>query len=364
MFIQEEFPGSEEPAGILKLRTKNNNDVVYLKELNGSGQARTAIVKGGSFLGPTIGKFVGKMQEPGEDRRRRLDQRPRHDEALLLPLLEEADAVDERRAEAEDPAARPRGAGRGGRPRRLRRWRLVVGGSISTSAEAEEIEDWPLFGRDRDNTRFATQDEVNTGNVDELGEAWSTELGPDQYLMESFPLVLGENVYVTTSTDEIMSIDGKTGHINWTYTPEVDFSQSTGVGGYGITSTAASPPKTASSSSSPSTTSCRRSARRPASASGPRRSKTRPPAPTSRWRRPPTTARSTSASPAPRTASAARSPPTTQKTGKKLWTFYTVPKAGDQVGAEGRRWRHHLHAADDRPEDRTRSTSAPATRRR
>ena len=32
-----------------------------------------------------------------------------------------------------------------------------------------------------------------------------------------------------------MSIDGKTGHINWTYTPEVDFSQSTGVGGYGIT---------------------------------------------------------------------------------------------------------------------------------
>src|ERR1700710_3303486 len=108
-------------------------------------------------------------------------------------------------------------------------------GSISTSAEAEEIEDWPLFGRDRDNTRFATQDEVNTENVDELGEAWSTGLGPDQYLMESFPLVLGEDVYVTTSTDEVMSINGKTGHINWTYTPEVDFSQSTGVGGYGIT---------------------------------------------------------------------------------------------------------------------------------
>src|ERR1700742_928162 len=108
-------------------------------------------------------------------------------------------------------------------------------GSISTSAGAEEIEDWPLFGRDRDNTRFATQDEVNTENVGELGEAWSTGLGPDQYLMESFPLVLGENVYVTTSTDEVMSINGKTGHINWTYTPEVDFSQSTGVGGYGIT---------------------------------------------------------------------------------------------------------------------------------
>jgi len=101
-------------------------------------------------------------------------------------------------------------------------------------AKPPEIEDWPLFGRDRDNTRFATQDEINTGNVGDLGEAWSTDLGPDQYLMESFPLVLGENVYVTTSTDEVMSINGKTGHTNWVYTPKVDFSQSTGVGGYGV----------------------------------------------------------------------------------------------------------------------------------
>jgi hypothetical protein len=66
MFIQEEFPGSEEPAGILKLRTKNNNDVVYLKELKHHGSARTALVKGGSFLGPTIGRFVGKLRAPGK----------------------------------------------------------------------------------------------------------------------------------------------------------------------------------------------------------------------------------------------------------------------------------------------------------
>src|SRR6201985_2468281 len=83
-------------------------------------------------------------------------------------------------------------------------------GNGKNAASAPEIEDWPLFGRDRDNSRFATQDEVNTENIGELGEAWSTGLGPDQYLMESFPLVLGENVYVTTSTDEVMSINGKT----------------------------------------------------------------------------------------------------------------------------------------------------------
>jgi hypothetical protein len=65
MFIQEEFPGSEEPAGILKLRTKTNNDVVYLKELKHQGTLRTAIVKGGSFLGPTIGNFKATMKSPG-----------------------------------------------------------------------------------------------------------------------------------------------------------------------------------------------------------------------------------------------------------------------------------------------------------
>jgi hypothetical protein len=65
IFIQEEFPGSEELAGILKLRTKTNNDVVYLKELERRGRTHTATLKGGSFLGPTIGNFKGTMEKPG-----------------------------------------------------------------------------------------------------------------------------------------------------------------------------------------------------------------------------------------------------------------------------------------------------------
>jgi alcohol dehydrogenase (cytochrome c) len=108
------------------------------------------------------------------------------------------------------------------------------GTEAETASGPPEIEDWPYFGRDRDNTRFATQDEVDRENVDELGEAWRTGLGPDQFLMESFPTVVGKTIYVTTSTDEVMALDGETGKIKWTYAPEVDFSQSTGVGGYGI----------------------------------------------------------------------------------------------------------------------------------
>ncbi len=68
LFIQEEYPGSEEPAGILKLRSKTNNDVVYLKEMKHRGTTRTALVKGGAFLGPTIGSFRGTMPKAGKIR--------------------------------------------------------------------------------------------------------------------------------------------------------------------------------------------------------------------------------------------------------------------------------------------------------
>jgi hypothetical protein len=66
MFIQEEYPGSEEPAGILKLRTKANNLVIYLTELRHRGTARTAVVKGGAFVGPRIAAFDGTMLKAGK----------------------------------------------------------------------------------------------------------------------------------------------------------------------------------------------------------------------------------------------------------------------------------------------------------
>lgn len=82
-----------------------------------------------------------------------------------------------------------------------------------------ELEDWPLSGRDRDNTRFATQGEIDSGNVDGLGEAWSLDLGPGKHPMESNPIVVGSEVFVTTSADEILAVDGATGHVDWTYSP-------------------------------------------------------------------------------------------------------------------------------------------------
>lgn len=94
--------------------------------------------------------------------------------------------------------------------------------------------DWPVFGRDRDNTRYAPQTQINARTISRLGEAWSNDLGGQQYLQESFPIVVDGVIYVTTSTDEVYAFDGATGKVKWKYAPEVDFSLSSGVGGYGI----------------------------------------------------------------------------------------------------------------------------------
>ena len=95
--------------------------------------------------------------------------------------------------------------------------------------------DWPLFGRDRDATFFAPQTQINTHSVSRLGVAWSAKLGPYQYLNESFPVEIGKTLYITTSSDEVQAYNAATGKLEWRYAPQVDFSQSTGIGGYGVT---------------------------------------------------------------------------------------------------------------------------------
>jgi alcohol dehydrogenase (cytochrome c) len=104
----------------------------------------------------------------------------------------------------------------------------------AAAAERFSPDDWPVFGRDRDNTRYAPQTQIDVKTISRLGEAWSSDLGGNQYLQESFPIEVDGVLYVTTSTDEVYAFDAATGKVKWKYTPKVDFSLSSGVGGYGI----------------------------------------------------------------------------------------------------------------------------------
>ena len=94
---------------------------------------------------------------------------------------------------------------------------------------------WPVFGGGSDNTRFSALSQVNAGNVGGLGVAWSAPLGQYSSLSENYPVMIGRTLYVTSSTDEVMAYDAVTGKRTWAYAPQVDFTLSRGVGGYGVT---------------------------------------------------------------------------------------------------------------------------------
>lgn len=101
-------------------------------------------------------------------------------------------------------------------------------------AAAAQNVDWPNFGNDLNNTRYSPLTLVNAGNVSKLGTAWNYNLGPFQVLDETFPQVINGIMYVTDSTDEVMAINAATGQELWKHASQVDFSLSTGIGGYGV----------------------------------------------------------------------------------------------------------------------------------
>jgi len=94
---------------------------------------------------------------------------------------------------------------------------------------------WPVFGGGTDNTRFSALSQINTGNVGRLGVAWTAPLGQYQSLSETYPVMIGRTLYLTSSTDEVMAYNAVTGARTWSHAPRVDFTLSRGVGGYGVT---------------------------------------------------------------------------------------------------------------------------------
>ena len=94
--------------------------------------------------------------------------------------------------------------------------------------------DWDYVGHDRNNDRYAPETQIDTANVAKLKQVWNVPMGPQQYLMENFPIETGGRVYVTTSSDEMVALNATDGHRVWRTAPQVNFSLSTGVGGYGV----------------------------------------------------------------------------------------------------------------------------------
>lgn len=81
--------------------------------------------------------------------------------------------------------------------------------------------DWLSHGRNPQETRFSPLEQINSGNVDELGLAWIFETGTDRGL-EATPLVVDGTIYTTGSWSIVYAVDGRTGELKWRFDPQVD----------------------------------------------------------------------------------------------------------------------------------------------
>lgn len=79
---------------------------------------------------------------------------------------------------------------------------------------------WATHGGTFDEQRFSTLEQINSGNIERLGLAWSTELDTNRG-QETTPLVIDGRVYLTTAWSKVVALDGRTGKPLWAYDPQV-----------------------------------------------------------------------------------------------------------------------------------------------
>jgi quinohemoprotein ethanol dehydrogenase len=81
-------------------------------------------------------------------------------------------------------------------------------------------EEWLSYGRTYDEQRFSPLDQINTGNVGELGLAWYADMDTARG-QEATPLVIDGKIYVTTAWSKVKAFDAATGKPLWDFDPKV-----------------------------------------------------------------------------------------------------------------------------------------------
>jgi quinohemoprotein ethanol dehydrogenase len=82
------------------------------------------------------------------------------------------------------------------------------------------VGDWMATGRTYDEQRFSPLDQIDAGNVAQLGLAWSANINTTRG-MEATPLAIGGVLYNVQPWNIVTAYDGRTGKVLWTYDPQV-----------------------------------------------------------------------------------------------------------------------------------------------
>src|ERR1700689_1887018 len=86
---------------------------------------------------------------------------------------------------------------------------------------AQEV-DWPYYGADLYNSRFADIDQITPANVSQLKPAWTFHTGylsDPNMSMEMTPIVVDGMMFITTGDDDVFALNPTTGVQIWHYHP-------------------------------------------------------------------------------------------------------------------------------------------------
>jgi len=89
---------------------------------------------------------------------------------------------------------------------------------------AADTSGWVTHGGNYSETRHSPLAQVNADNVDQLGLAWSYDLGTSRGI-EATPIIHDGMIYVTSTWNVVHALDARTGAVVWTHDPEIDKKQ-------------------------------------------------------------------------------------------------------------------------------------------
>jgi quinohemoprotein ethanol dehydrogenase len=95
-------------------------------------------------------------------------------------------------------------------------------GEVDEKAIANEAQtqDWLSYGRTYSEQRFGPQAKINTGNVAQLGVAWSLDT-PGIKSLEATPLEVDGTLYFSGNDSIVFAVDARSGKLLWRHDPEV-----------------------------------------------------------------------------------------------------------------------------------------------
>ncbi len=111
-------------------------------------------------------------------------------------------------------------------------WPVASVAREEAGVEGSELRstDWPSFGNDRSNTRYAPLDQIDASNFDQLEIAWRWEsisqrvkaenprIKPGEF--KAVPVVVDGVVFVSTALSQVAALDAGTGAQLWSYDPK------------------------------------------------------------------------------------------------------------------------------------------------